>query len=219
MVAWLPVAIPRAVEVRVDGLVATDVDVERVGGGTRVQLAIGGAPHRVEIRARRVEDDAVFAFEIVEASRPPVLSPEADEAVLRAAADVARGLDRAHLLHELARRRLRAGNADAAIAHLVEAGPLAAASGHSAAAARSAMLEAYLHMNRRALDRARDAMRGAPATDPIDAATAVLRAYHDAIIARAAGDQRGALRHYDAAAALADRVACRCSSACATSGP
>lgn len=108
-------------------------------------------------------------------------------------------------LHAAGRQANRDGRADDAVRLLTEAGGRQAAEGDASGAALSATVLSFVHLEAGRLADAR-AILARHAPPPGDGAARAMHRYFEALVARAGGDARGALRAFDASADLASRL-------------
>lgn len=108
-------------------------------------------------------------------------------------------------LHAEGRQANREGRADEAVRLLTEAGARQAADGDASGAALTAVVLSFVHLEAGRLADARATLaRHRP--PPADGAARAMHHYFEALVARAGGDARGALRAFDASTDLATRL-------------
>lgn len=108
-------------------------------------------------------------------------------------------------LHAAGRQAHREGQDQQAVATLAQAAGAQAAAGDTSGAALSAQLQAFIEQKRGRLEAARQAL-ATHVPPEADGASRAMHAYFQALVARAGGDARGALRAFDEAALWAERL-------------
>jgi tetratricopeptide (TPR) repeat protein len=154
----------------------------RAGAAERHRVAVPAGTARVEVR----RGSATFTLEVAPAAEAPTPA------------------EARHKAGQVARRE---GRPDAALVELEAAATLADAAGEVSQAARSRMLGAFVAIEQRRFDAARRLMDAVPVQGALWPEGDALRLYHAALLARESGDLRAALRAFDEARAITDRLA------------
>lgn len=154
----------------------------RAGAAERYRVAVPSGTARVEVR----RGGAAFSLEV--APTPDAPTP-------------------AQARHKAGQAARREGHPDAALVDLEAAASLADAAGELSQAARSRMLGAFVAIEQRRFDAARRLMDAVPVQGALWPEGDALRLYHAALLARESGDLRAALRAFDEARAITDRLA------------
>lgn len=197
---WVPG--DEAPVVRVEGE-AVAAQVHGIEGGFRVELTRSVAVEEtliVETGAGR------FALRL---APPPVgvdLAAADAEAQIEAGLATATGAGRARLLRAAGRVLMRRGELDRAADRFAEAEAAAREAGIDSEGRLAGVSRAICRITQGRIAEARAVLAGLPPLLAGDAYGAYATRYGHAVVARAAGDLRGAVRDLDAAAATAERV-------------
>jgi len=152
------------------------------GGPIRYRVRVPSEVSRVEVR----RGEAVFSLPVA----PPATSSSAAEA-----------------LYGAGQQARREGRPEAALSSLEAAAARAEADGEVSVAARSRMLGAFVALELRRFEVARSLLGAVRPLGPLWPEGEALRLYHEALVARETGDLRTALRAFDEARGVTERLA------------